>query len=174
MKNRWTYMSSLLAVVLLVLAVGPGQAQEADPQGEAGMQAALGTAFTYQGQLRSGGSPVNGNCDFQFSLWDAVSGGSQVGATQSRANVSVSEGFFTIPDLDFGSVFSGDARWLQIAVRCPAGSGGYTGLSPRQALTAAPYALSLRPGAVVSGGSTTLSLSGGNVGLDSGGISYGV
>ena len=141
MKNRWTYISSLLAVVLLALAGGPGQAQEADPQGEAGMQAALGTAFTYQGQLRSGGSPVNGNCDFQFSLWDAVSGGTQIGATQSKVNMSVSEGFFTIPDLDFGSVFSGDARWLQIAVRCPAGSGGYTDLSPRQALTAAPYAL---------------------------------
>jgi hypothetical protein len=59
-------------------------------------------------------------------------------------------------------------------VRCPAGSGSYTNLSPRQALTAAPYALSLRPGAVVSGGSTTLILSGGNVGLDAGGIFYGV
>ncbi|MGB9873233.1 MAG: hypothetical protein ACPLYD_16450, partial [Anaerolineae bacterium] len=45
----------------------------------------------------------------------------------------------------------GDARWLAIAVRCPAGSGSYQPLTPRQALTAAPYALSLRPGAVVSG-----------------------
>jgi hypothetical protein len=28
-------------------------------------------------------------------------------------------------------------------VRCPAGSGSYTGLGPRQALTATPYALAL-------------------------------
>jgi hypothetical protein len=47
--------------------------------------------------------------------------------------------------------FSGEARWLQIAVRCPAGSGTYTTLAPRQALTATPYALSLRPGAQVVG-----------------------
>ncbi len=159
MKSRWTFISSLLAVVLLALAVGSGQAQGPTPsqpspsQGEdrVGVQAALGTAFTYQGQLKQGGNPVNGNCDLQFSLWDAASDGTQVGTTQTKTNVSVSDGLFTIPDLDFGSVFTGDARWLQIAVRCPAGSGMYTNLSPRQALTAAPYALGLRPGAAIVG-----------------------
>jgi len=30
---------------------------------------------------------------------------------------------------------------LQIAIRCPAGSGNYTTLTPRQPLTATPYAL---------------------------------
>ena len=28
--------------------------------------------------------------------------------------------------------FNGDARWIAIKVRCPAGSGGYTELTPRQ------------------------------------------
>ncbi|MGQ9841813.1 MAG: hypothetical protein ACUVR4_15140, partial [Anaerolineae bacterium] len=153
MKNKWTLIGSLLVVTLLALAVGPGQAQGPGPQGDVGIQAVLGTAFTYQGQLKSGGSPVNGNCDFQFSLWDAAIGGAQVGSTQAKTNVAVSDGYFTIPDLNFGSTaFQGDARWLQIAVRCPAGSGTYTTLSPRQALTAAPYALSLRPGAGIIGG----------------------
>jgi len=47
--------------------------------------------------------------------------------------------------LDFGSsAFSGDSRWLEIAVRCPAGGGPYTSLDPRQPLTAAPYALYAR------------------------------
>jgi hypothetical protein len=55
----------------------------------------------------------------------------------------VSNGLFTIPDLDFGSgAFNGEARWLAIAVQCP-GDSGYTALSPRQALTPAPYALAL-------------------------------
>jgi len=174
MKNRWPFISALLALCLLALAVGPGQAQGPGPQGDAGVQAALGTAFTYQGQLKQGGNPVNAHCDFQFSLWNAESDGMQVGATQTKTNVEVNDGLFTV-QLDFGSsAFTGDARWLAVAVRCPAGSGSYTNLSPRQALTAAPYALSLRPGAVVSGGSTTLILSGGNVGLDAGGIFYGV
>ncbi len=134
----------LIALLMLSLLAGAAlvSAQEPSPQEEESIQAALGTAFTYQGQLKQDSNPVNGNCDFQFSLWDAVSGGAQIGATQTRINVSVSNGYFTIPDLDFGSApFQGDARWLAIAVRCPAGSGSYTALNLRQTLTAAPYAL---------------------------------
>ena len=148
MKSKWAFM--IVALLLLALTVGPGQAQGPGPQGDVGVQAALGTAFTYQGQLKSGGNPVNGNCDLQFSLWDAVTDGTQIGTTQTKTNVSVSNGLFTT-SLDFGSAFTGDARWLAIAVRCPAGSGSYTTLSPRQALTAAPYALGLRPGAYIQG-----------------------
>jgi hypothetical protein len=49
-----------------------------------------------------------------------------------------------VTDLDFGSgVFNGEARWLEISVQCPTGSGDYTTLTPRQALTPAPYALAL-------------------------------
>jgi hypothetical protein len=56
-------------------------------------------------------------------------------------NVTITEGSFTVL-LDFGATaFNGDARWLQIAVRSPAGSGVFTTLSPRQELTATPYAL---------------------------------
>jgi len=148
MKGKWTFIGSLLAVALLALAVGSGQAQGpqppapgVEPQGEAGILVSLGTAFTYQGQLKSGGNPVNGTCDFQFTLYDAASGGTSLG-TQTKTGVSVTNGLFTIPDLDFGAgAFQGDARWLQIAVRCPAGSGSYTTLTPRQPLTAAPYSL---------------------------------
>ncbi len=128
----WLVTLSLLASVVLV------SAQEADPQGEASV---LGTAFTYQGQLMKDGAAVNDNCDFEFRLFADPSGGSQLGSTQTRTNVPVSNGLFTV-QLDFGSAaFQGDARWLEIAVRCPAGGGDYTFLSPRQALTAAPYAL---------------------------------
>ncbi|MBC7261593.1 MAG: hypothetical protein H5T63_06235, partial [Chloroflexi bacterium] len=151
MKSKWTFMGSLLVLLLLFLAIRPGQAQGPQSQGKVGIQAVVGTAFTYQGQLQKDGSPVNGNCDFQFSLWNAASSGAQIGTTQPKTNVAVSNGYFTIPDLDFGAgAFQGDARWLAVSVRCPAGSGSYTTLSPRQALTAVPYALSLRPGATIS------------------------
>ncbi len=143
MSGKFWFIIGLITLSL-VAGVVMVSAQEPLPQEGVSTQTALGTAFTYQGQLKSGGEPVNGACDFQFSLWDASSGGLQVGGTQTKSNVSVSDGYFTIPDLDFGSsVFTGDARWLEIGVRCPAGSGSYTALSPRQALTPAPYALAL-------------------------------
>ena len=149
MKSKWAYV--IVALLLLALAVGPGQAQGPGPQGDVGIQAVVGTAFTYQGQLKSSGNPANGNCDFQFTLYDAASGGAPVGTTQTKTNVAVSNGYFTIPDLDFDAVFQGDARWLQIAVKCT-GDASYTTLTPRQALTAVPYALSLQPGAQIIGG----------------------
>ncbi|MBZ0281689.1 MAG: hypothetical protein K8L97_13200, partial [Anaerolineae bacterium] len=100
----------------------------------------LASSFTYQGNLTNVNGPVNNICDFQFSLFTLISGGSQISSTQSKTNVSVSNGMFNTV-LDFGvSAFDGQDRYLQIAVRCPAGSGGYTTLSPRQAVTPAPYA----------------------------------
>lgn len=132
MKAR---ISISLVLLLVFLSAISGQAQGPDPQ------MMLGTPFTYQGVLRSNNTPVSGTCDFQFSLWDAASSGSQIGATWPQADVAVTRGLFTVL-LDFGaSPFQGANRYLEIAVRCPAGSGGYTTLTPRQPLTPAPYAL---------------------------------
>jgi hypothetical protein len=122
--KRWLVVSGLSALVALsTLADAFAQ----------------GTAFTYQGFLRQGGTPVNTNHDFQFSLWTAASGGTQVGSTQTRTNVSVQNGLFTVT-LDFGTVWDGSDRFLQIAVR-PAGSGSYTTLTPRVKINPTPYAI---------------------------------
>jgi len=103
--------------------------------------APLGTAFSYQGELVQGGTAVTGTCDFNFGLWDAETNGIEVAGAVDVLNVNVNEGVFTI-DLDFGAgAFDGNARWLAISVVCPAASGSPTPLAPRQALTAAPYAL---------------------------------
>jgi len=102
---------------------------------------AVGTAFTYQGRLEQGGAPANATCDFQFSLFDALANGLQVGTTQTAATVAVADGLFTV-SLDFGgTAFTGPARFLQTGVRCPAGADSYTVLAPRTAVTATPYAL---------------------------------
>ncbi|GBC96256.1 hypothetical protein HRbin16_02058 [bacterium HR16] len=95
--------------------------------------------FTYQGTLKTSGVPANGNYDFQFSLWTASSGGSQVGSTITRIGVSVGNGLFTT-ELDFGAVWDGSERYIEIAVR-PSGSGSYTTLSPRVKVNPAPYAI---------------------------------
>ena len=79
-------------------------------------------------------------CDLRFALWDAAAGGTQVCAPQSVAAQPVRNGLFAV-ELDFGAgAFTGEARWLEIAVQGP-GGGGYTTLSPRQKLTATPHAL---------------------------------
>ncbi len=100
---------------------------------------AQGTAFTYQGRLGDGGAPANGNYDILFSLYDAASGGNQVDGTLMGTAVPVTNGLFTVT-LDFGNQFPGAGRWLKLDVRTN-GVGPYTPLSPRQALTATPYAI---------------------------------
>jgi hypothetical protein len=101
--------------------------------------ATLGTAFTYQGRLQQAGGPASGLYDFQFSLWDANTAGAPVGALQTASAVGVTNGLFTV-GLDFGSVFDGNARWLEIAVRTNGGD-VFTTLAPRQALNPTPYTL---------------------------------
>src|SRR5712691_6601236 len=97
------------------------------------------TSFTYQGPLTDGGTAANGNYDLQFALWDSLSGGAQVGSTQSLNTVAVSNGVFTV-SLDFGAnAFPGANRFLEISAR-PTG-GSFTLLTPRQPITSTPYAL---------------------------------
>src|SRR4051794_13094341 len=74
------------------------------------------TEFTYQGQLRESNLPSNGSYDFSFALFDAASGGNQVGATNSKSGQTVTNGVFTVL-LDFGNgAFDGSDRYLQISV----------------------------------------------------------
>ncbi|MBI2566688.1 MAG: hypothetical protein HYV63_06615 [Candidatus Schekmanbacteria bacterium] len=114
------------------------------------MAAAVGTSFTYQGLLSTGNGPVTGTCDLDFRLFDSFSTGSQIGTTFSSTGVEVSEGRFTV-SLDFGAgAFDGNERWLELAVACPSGSGTPGTLSPRQALTAAPYAIYSQKAATAS------------------------
>jgi pectin methylesterase-like acyl-CoA thioesterase len=124
------------------VAPASASALSVEPKDPARPLTPAGNGFTYQGSLKSGGSPANGNHDFQFALYDAASGGNLVAGTitQTLDGVPVTNGLFTIP-LDFGSsAFDGNARYLQISVR-QSGGGSYIPLSPRQPITPAPYAL---------------------------------
>lgn len=98
------------------------------------------SSFTYQGRLTDGGSAATGNYDFQFALWDSSNGGAQIGTTLTLNAVAVSNGVFTVA-LDFGAAsFNGANRFLEISAR-PIGGGAFTLLSPRQPVTAIPYAI---------------------------------
>jgi len=97
------------------------------------------TEFTYQGSLTTSGSPATGNYDFEFLLFDAFNGGSQLGSAVALNNIAVANGIFSVR-LNFGNQFSGASRYLEIRLR-PTGQAGMTILTPRQLLTSVPYSV---------------------------------
>jgi hypothetical protein len=97
------------------------------------------TAFTYQGRLNDGSNPANGSYDLRFAVFDKSTNGNQQGPILTNGATSVSNGLFNVV-LDFGNQFSGPDRWLEIAVRTN-GNGNFITLSPRQPVTAIPYAI---------------------------------
>jgi hypothetical protein len=135
MKRHHVLTGAVIAT--LVLVTGLAYAQGVAPERRAETEAALGTAFTYQGQLSDEAGLVDGRCDLTFELYDDPVSGAPLGDVQ-KPNHPISDGTFTA-ELDFGSdVFRGEARWLQVTVDC---GDGPVPLRPRQRLTPAPYAL---------------------------------
>jgi hypothetical protein len=102
---------------------------------------AQNTAFTYQGKLTDAGSPASGQYDLQFKLYDVPGSGTLLG-TLVKDDVQVTGGIFTVT-LDFGAdvFYTNAGRYLEIGVRPGASTGAFTTLTPRQELTASPYAI---------------------------------
>ena len=71
------------------------------------------TSISYQGSLEDEGSPANGNYNFAFRLYDSGTFGNQLGNELSRTNINVTNGIFTINNLDFGAPFTGTTIWLE-------------------------------------------------------------
>ena len=98
---------------------------------------AADTSFTYQGQLKVEGVPLDGRPRCVFSLWDAPTRGLELGR-RVTLDVDMVDGLFAVP-LDFGpGVFTGERRFLEISV--DTGRGPIL-LTPRQEVTPAPYAM---------------------------------
>ena len=99
------------------------------------------TELTHRGKLIEGGTPATGTYDMQFKIFDSAILGTQVGPTNTKPSVEVTDGAFTVL-LNFGpGVFTGPARFLEVGSR-PAGSPDeYTIASPREKITSSPYAM---------------------------------
>jgi hypothetical protein len=128
------------------------------------------TAFTDQGQVTISGQPLNQAADFRFRLYDVPTGGTPLAPQVDQDAVAVANGVVTLA-VDFGAGgFEGNsARWLELDLRSPPGSGNFTTLVPRQPLTPTPFALSTRGIEVdadgnVTIGDATLSVSGSSAG----------
>lgn len=100
---------------------------------------ALSQSFTYQGDLQFAGAPANGPHDFEFRVYDGPLSPTQIGTTTTLFGAPLDTGRFSATIDPGPGVFTGAERWLEIAAR-PTGSGAFTILTPRQKITAAPYA----------------------------------
>jgi hypothetical protein len=111
---------------------------------QASFAATLGTNFNFQGVIDRGTGPASGTLDFEFRLYDSPDPKTGILLGENRiCDVEISNRLFTV-NLDFGNVFDGDARWLEIGVSqsgpCDAGT-SFTRLAPLQPIYATPYAL---------------------------------
>ena len=125
--------------------------------------ASLGTAFTYQGRLQDGPLSATGSYDIRFTIYDALSGGVPVGNSLTNAATLVTNGLFTV-SLDFGTtVFAGNARWLDLAVRTNGGA-AFVPLIPRQPLSPAPNAIYAAKAGTAASAATASAVAAGSVG----------
>jgi len=102
------------------------------------------TAFTYQGFLKKDGQPYTGKCEVYFYLYN---GGGGYVDEYYLPEVNFTNGLFSV-DIDYGAgEFKGAYRAIIPSFIC----NGVQGTMDAQPIRAVPYALSLRPGALIEG-----------------------
>ena len=124
-SKKWAIVGVILAPVVLLMALmvwaSPPE-QESGHQGRVDPHSSMGTAFTYQGQLKAGSELVTNNCEMAFRLYDQAVSGSQIGSAITTT-VPITDGLFSAR-LDFGSSsFSG---WFCINCTCAKAPAGLT------------------------------------------------
>jgi hypothetical protein len=143
MKTRTMWAIVAVAAVLLLITGSAGAISARlapdDP---------VANVINYQGQLTSpAGVALDGTFPMRFQLYDDLTGGVLLWDT-GVFNVEVDHGLFNVALKVDPADFNGQGLWLRLYV-----DGEW--LTPRQELLAVPYALSLQPGAVISGSSAT-------------------
>jgi len=148
MKGKRIPTVTLVLGLLLALAAGLGLAQgpevqnETSPQAEVSLSAVVGSKISYQGVLKENGNPVTGNRDMVFRFYDNSSCSGSPLQSVTKHNVPVDNGLFSVDLSVSQSHFNGQGVWLRVQVEG-------TNLGCEEILPV-PYALSLRPGAVIN------------------------
>jgi hypothetical protein len=151
MNEKRYLIGALIAAFLLIMVEGLSQAQGPDDptevdaaQGQSPKTLAItelvSSTFSYQGVLKESGAPVTGNRQMVFRLY-ADDGCTDMIGSPMTYTVAVDKGLFHVNLLVDPADFNGQALWLETDV-----GGVSVGC---QAIQAVPYALSLRPGAII-------------------------
>lgn len=112
-------------------------------------QTPLGTGFTYQGHFKQNGTPYTGGADMYFTLWDDPTSQDPAHIVGSQYGyVEMTNGLLSVTLNANGEMgpaaFNGQARWLEVRAAVPNDGVPYVTLTPRQPVSAAPYALQTR------------------------------
>jgi len=141
MRYRTLRLIRVAAIFLSLLLITNGAVAGPAEQEVSGVTL-VGAKISYQGVLTdASGSPLNGSHNLKFELYDAASAGIKLWE-QTKTGVQIQNGLFTVQLGITPDDFNGQPLWLAITVDGQL-------LSPRQELLPVPYALSLRPGAVI-------------------------
>jgi hypothetical protein len=106
-------------------------------------QSQLSTAIRFsRANMKLNNVTLNGTFDFRFKLFDAPTGGTQIGPILTITNLNVSNGSLPAQSLDFGpDAFTGEARWVEVRAR--QGTAAFAPVGLRNKIFAVPYALAL-------------------------------
>jgi len=152
MKGRTiAILLATAAILALLWAAGSaiasppreGPDTEVSAQGEVGVTAIAPGAIAIQGRLTDAdGNPLDGTYNLTFRLYEVAEGGTPL-CSDTNA-VIVDDGLFsTYMDYCYNDLY-GQKVWLGIQV------GSDPEMTPRQVIYPVPYALTLKPGAVIS------------------------
>jgi hypothetical protein len=159
MRAAQLFPNVLIIGLILSLAgsVGLGLAQglepavgDAEPQGVVSISATVGSKFSYQGVLKENDSPVSGSRDMTFRLYSDETCTTQLGSDIDKPGVQVTNGLFNVELQVVHSTINGQGLWLQVEV-------DDTQIGCQEILPV-PYALSLRPGALIQGAESSIKL----------------
>ncbi len=147
--QKWLIVSGMVVLGILALAAGLTQAQEPEPQEEISAPyvieetAGVLSPFSIQGQLTDNGGHVLDDAwyEFTFRLYEQPQAG--VPICTDTHNVAIVGGLFS-SYINCGDALHGQGVYLGIEVE----SNGE--MTSRQYIRPVPYALSLRPGALIS------------------------
>jgi hypothetical protein len=150
MNKRIIIVTIICLAALLTLTVSLGMAQQ-ESTGQSGQrpeaeQPTVKSEFIpVQGRLTdASGSPLNGSYIMDFRIYDVNSGGVAL-CVDPNNTVNVDNGLFnTYVDIYGCGAFDGRQLYLGITVE------GDPEMTPRQYIGNVPYAISLRPGALIS------------------------
>lgn len=154
MKHK---LFTLCLVMGLMLATNAGSAAgqpgpnsaSSDGQAPLAIDATVASKISYQGILRENGVLVTGWRDMTFDFLNNNACTGSASFSVFKHDVMISNGLFSVA-LDMPTNFSGTAYWLRVKV-------GSTALGCQELLPV-PYALTLRPGAMISASGTPLTL----------------